>query len=295
MKFSIVTPTYNRAHTIERAIKSMQSQSYNNWEMIICDDGSTDNTEEILQPYLENDCRIKYIKAKQNGGVGKARNIGFRNISHDTDWVGFLDSDDIFVNNALELMLKKIKEFPGIKQFAFSTQHQDGTLGCSIKYDDFLGNFNTVLGENDDVSGEFNVLLHKSIIDNGFHFEESVNGYEWIAWLRLSKKGIKILYTNTVTRIYITEGESLIRNKSKNLEYYKNSHKALTILLTEFGDDIKKANKKTYSKYISWSGLASIKLGQRYEGLKLTVYSIMTNPLEIRNLRNIAIYLGLIK
>ncbi|MCG3707682.1 glycosyltransferase family 2 protein [Aliarcobacter butzleri] len=295
MKFSIITPTYNRAHTIERAIKSMKEQTYENWEMIISDDGSTDNTEELLKKYLREDSRIKYIKAEKNGGVGKARNIGFQNISDNTDWIGFLDSDDIFVDNALELMKKKIEEFPDIKQFAFSTRFQDGRFGSTIKYDNFLGDYNTVLGQNNDVSGEFNVLLNKSIIDNGFHFEESVNGYEWIAWLRLSKKGIYILYTNTVTRIYITEGESLIRNKSKNLEYYKNSHKALTILLTEFGDDLKKANQKTYSKYISWYGLASIKLGRRYEGLKFTVYSIMTNPFEIRNLRNIAVYLGLIK
>ncbi len=135
MKFSIITPTFNRAHTIERAIKSMQNQSYKNWEMIISDDGSTDNTQEILKPYLNSDKRIKYFKNIQNGGVGKARNFGFKKISKNSDWIGFLDSDDIFVDNALELMKNKIEEFPEVKHFSFSTKYENGKSGCRIKYD----------------------------------------------------------------------------------------------------------------------------------------------------------------
>jgi glycosyltransferase involved in cell wall biosynthesis len=119
MKFSIITPTYNRAHTIERAIKSLQNQSYSNWEMIIVDDGSIDNTEEIIKQYFNKDKRIKYIRLKRNGGVGKARNVGIKNISPDSDWIGFLDSDDELLPNAFELMKKKIEEFPVINIFLF--------------------------------------------------------------------------------------------------------------------------------------------------------------------------------
>lgn len=264
----------------------MQNQTYDNWEMIISDDGSIDNTEEILNPYLENDSRIKYIKNKQNGGVGKARNIGFKNISHDTDWVGFLDSDDIFVDNALEVMKKKIEEFPDIQQFAFATRYQDGTLGATIKYDNFLGDYNTVLGQNNDVSGEFNALLNKSIIDNGFHFEESVNGYEWIAWLRLSKKGIQILYVTNTTRIYITDGESLLRTTNKSKKYYENSQKGLSIILDEFGDDLKSANIKKYSLYMYTLAYANIILGNKMIGLKQTFKAFVSDPLNLRFFRN---------
>ena len=96
MKFSIITPTYNRANLIERAIKSILNQSYQNFEMIIVDDGSTDNTDEIVSKYLY-DTRIRYVKATQNGGVNKARNIGIRNIAQDSDWITFLDiKTDIF-------------------------------------------------------------------------------------------------------------------------------------------------------------------------------------------------------
>jgi teichuronic acid biosynthesis glycosyltransferase TuaG len=229
MKFSIITPTYNRAHTIERAIKSLQNQSYSNWEMIIVDDGSIDNTEERIKQYLNKDKRIKYIKLKQNGGVGKARNVGIKNISPDSDWIGFLDSDDELLPNAFELMKKKIEEFPVIKHFSFSTIYENGKKASFLKKDNLEGNYEIVLGKNNLAEGEFFNLLHKSIINDGFKFEENVNGYEYIAWLRLAKKNFKHLYTTTIVRVYITRGESLIRNKNKNKKYYENAKKGLQI------------------------------------------------------------------
>jgi glycosyltransferase involved in cell wall biosynthesis len=287
MKFSIITPTFNRAHTIERAIKSMQSQTYDNWEMIISDDGSTDNTEEILKPYLQNDKRVKYFKNEKNGGVGKARNFGIKNISENTNWIGFLDSDDIFVENALELMKNKIKEFPDVKHFSFSTKYEDERSACKIKHDNLLSNYEMVLGKDNDVSGEFNSLLHKDIIDDGFHFNESINGYEWIAWLSLAKKDFKHLYTTTTTRIYITSGESLLRTSSKSKKYYENSRVGLKIILDGFGDDLKKINRNRYALYLSWYGRGLIGSGYSKKGFLYTYKSFLINPFELRNIRNL--------
>lgn len=69
---SVIIPTYNRAHTVIKAIKSVLEQSWIKKEIIIVDDGSTDNTEEIIQPYLS---KVKYVK-QQNQGVSAARNKG---------------------------------------------------------------------------------------------------------------------------------------------------------------------------------------------------------------------------
>ena len=266
----------------------MQSQSYTNWEMIIVDDGSTDNTEEIIKPYLESDTRIRYIKVKQNGGVGKARNIGLKNISQDTDWVGFLDSDDIFVDNALELMKGKIEEFPDVKHFSFSTKYENGKSACKIKHDNLIGNYEIVLGENDEASGEFNSLLHKSIIDDGFHFDESVNGFEWIVWLSLEKKGYKHLYTTTTTtRIYITNGESLTRPYNKSKKYYENSKKGISIILDKFGDDLKRVNQKKYALYLYALANSNLLLNHKIIGLKQTFKAFVLDPLNLRFFRNI--------
>jgi len=87
---SIITPTYNRAHLIQRAILSIVNQTYTDWELIIVDDGSTDNTEEIIKPFLE-DTRISYYK-KENTGPTHSRNVGVSFAKG--EWITFLDSDD---------------------------------------------------------------------------------------------------------------------------------------------------------------------------------------------------------
>ncbi len=88
MKISVIIPTFNRESFILNAIKSVEEQSYNIDEIIVIDDGSNDNTKEILKN--EN---IKYIYQKNNG-VSKARNIGIKEAKN--DWLAFLDSDDIW-------------------------------------------------------------------------------------------------------------------------------------------------------------------------------------------------------
>ncbi len=286
MKFSIITPTFNRAHTIERAIKSIKAQTYKNWELIIVDDGSTDDTYKVINPYLKEDKRIKYIKLNRNYGVNKARNVGLQNISEDSEWVTFLDSDDIFLENALELMLKKIKEFPKIKWFAFSTIYENGNSASKLIHDNLIADYSIILGKDNMAKGEFVNLLHRSLIEEGFSFEEKVNGYEWIAWLRLAKKGVSLLYTATTVRIYTSSSGSLTRTKKKNRKYYENMKQGLEILVKEFGEDLKKANKKKYARYIYALANVNILLGFKKEGILQTLEGIKCNIFDIRWLRN---------
>ena len=98
---SIIVATYNRAWCIERAINSVLCQTYHNFELIIVDDGSTDNTKMMLKEknYLNNDL-IKYIYLEKNEGMNNARNIGFENASGDL--ILIFDSDDELVPDALQ-------------------------------------------------------------------------------------------------------------------------------------------------------------------------------------------------
>ncbi len=95
---SIIIPTYNHAKYLDRALKSVIDQTYKNWEIIVVDNFSSDNTEEVILKY--KDGNIKYVKVKNNGVIAKSRNIG---ISYATgDWIAFLDSDDWWEKNKLE-------------------------------------------------------------------------------------------------------------------------------------------------------------------------------------------------
>jgi len=91
-KISIITPTFNRARYIAKAIKSVQDQILDNWELIVVDDGSTDDTESIVRGFMEKDGRISYFKNEKNLGIAKTRNRGVAFAK--ADYVAMLDSDD---------------------------------------------------------------------------------------------------------------------------------------------------------------------------------------------------------
>lgn len=97
---SIITPTYNCGDFIAQTIESVLSQTYTNWELIIVDDNSSDNTQYMVDKYIKQDHRIQYHKLNQNQGVANARNFAL-NLSKGT-YIAFLDSDDLWGNNKLE-------------------------------------------------------------------------------------------------------------------------------------------------------------------------------------------------
>src|ERR1019366_3325072 len=97
--FSIIIPTYNRAFFLSKAIESVINQTVQDWELIIVDDGSTDNTKNIVEIYSANDNRIKYI-FQQNLERSAARNNGIRNANG--EFICFLDSDDYYSKERLE-------------------------------------------------------------------------------------------------------------------------------------------------------------------------------------------------
>ena len=97
---SIIMPSYNTAKYIGESIRSVQNQTYENWELIIIDDCSTDNSEEILKKYSLEDNRICYLKNEKNSGAAVSRNRGLRKAKG--KWIAFLDSDDLWDKEKLE-------------------------------------------------------------------------------------------------------------------------------------------------------------------------------------------------
>lgn len=102
---SVITPTYNRQNLINNAIDSILAQSFEDFEMIIVDDGSTDSTKSLVAKYMSNDPRIRYF-LKENGGPSAARNFGIEQAVG--KWILYLDSDDTLFPNCLETMMKYI-------------------------------------------------------------------------------------------------------------------------------------------------------------------------------------------
>jgi glycosyltransferase involved in cell wall biosynthesis len=105
-KISVIIPTYNREKLIVKSIKSVLNQTYRNFEIIIIDDCSSDNTINEINKLKDN--RIRYIKIRKNKGANFCRNLGIKKSTG--EYISFLDSDDIYYFNKLEKQIKNIKK-----------------------------------------------------------------------------------------------------------------------------------------------------------------------------------------
>src|SRR5665213_449332 len=111
MKISIITPTYNGERFLRETIESVLAQVFTDWEYLIVDDGSIDQSIEIAKEYASKDKRIRLL-TKPNGGVASARNFGFEHSSHDSDYLIFLDQDDIWHTELLQKLLGAVSTNP---------------------------------------------------------------------------------------------------------------------------------------------------------------------------------------
>jgi len=130
---SIITPSYNSAKFIAETIQSVQNQTYQNWEMIIVDDGSSDETETVVSSIIENDSRIQFHKLNQNSGPAVARNTGIEKASG--NYMTFIDADDIWFPTFIENNIKTIQE-TGIP-FVFSS-YRRANEQLEFVYSDFI-------------------------------------------------------------------------------------------------------------------------------------------------------------
>lgn len=211
--FSIVIPTYNRAHLISVAIDSVLEQKYQNFELIIVDDGSTDDTESVVRNF--QDKRLSYYK-KENGERAAARNFG--NSKATGDYITFFDSDDILYPNHLEEALKIITTFSSPEWFHLGYTIND-ELGKVIKsVMEITGDLNQKLVQGNFLSCN-GVFLRKDVAKE-FQFNEDrrLSALEdWELWLRIAAK-YKLVHSNVVTSSIVNhESRSVLATNKDNL------------------------------------------------------------------------------
>jgi len=191
MKFSIVTPTYNRAYILGTAIQSVIAQTYADWELIIVDDGSSDDTEKLV--YNFHDDRIKYFH-QINKGPSAARNHGLEMASG--DWIAYIDSDNELLSNYLGVMEDVIRKNP---QSLYALPKGNRTLELYrenklVEKIDDSSDFPDELTPRDiawrkihfDING---FMHHKKIVEDGIRFDETMDSLEdWDFALTICEK-----------------------------------------------------------------------------------------------------------
>ena len=122
---SIITPSYNSSKFIAQTIESVLSQTYDNWEMIIVDDVSPDNSNEIIEKYVQRDSRIKLIELEKNSGPAVARNRAIEEASG--RYIAFLDADDLWMSDKLQKQIDFMKTHNyELTYTAYETMSEDG-------------------------------------------------------------------------------------------------------------------------------------------------------------------------
>lgn len=218
MKISIVVPTYNRAKFIGRTIKSVLSQSINDWELIIIDDGSIDNTEEVVFKFKKNDSRIIYIKLPNNKGVNFARNRGIEKATG--EWINFIDSDDEYLKEMFHVIfstLTNVDDNIDVVGFMILEDKDGETEKGGYRVDDLR--WNKFYPTYEDVilkkggKGNTNFCVRKKIFDEKYYFPEWINGFESLFFGKLRKNNKKFVYINkTVVLVHNDSPERLSQN-----------------------------------------------------------------------------------
>lgn len=202
MKISIVVPTYNRAGLIQRTILSVLSQSMGDWELIIVDDGSNDNTDEIVLNFQKNEPRIIYLRLSTNRGVNFARNRGIEKAKG--EWVAFLDSDDEYVKGAFNIIFPTLSNTDDIDVVGFMTLAKNngeikkgGYMANDSEWQKFSPTYEDIVLKRGG-RGDTNFCIRKRIFKDDYFFPEWINGFESFFFSELAKNGKKFIYANQI-------------------------------------------------------------------------------------------------
>ena len=274
---SIVTPTYNREVLIQNTINSILNQTFKDWELIVVDDGSTDNTEQVMQEYLK-DPRIRYIK-KKNTGQANSLNVGVSNCKG--EFIVFLDSDDEAYPKWLETAHSEIKEDTGIVCVGAIRKLLDGTM-LNEDLSEYM-----LFGEKVKVKFTCGSLFMRRTVFNAINgYDDSLKagiqtdlGYRLIAYLRTTN--YKIVTNDAyLVQINIHGGPRIRTNYEKVGEggiQFLNKHEKV-ISKTEIAD------------ICATIAFSSYKVNKRGRSLKYLLKAIKNNPTRLHNYARIVKY-----
>ena len=253
--FTIAMATYNRAQILPRAVNSVLNQTYQNFELVIVDDGSTDNTEETCRSF--GDKRIIYHRQEANRGVLAARNKGLELATGDC--IALLDDDDELLPDALETAAARLAELAaqGIKIVWFDGVDSETSQrsGSGLKQETYL-HYEDLLCER--MAGDFWQVMRRDIITEEDRFDERLWCGEVLLWLRLHRKA-KAYYVPKVLRInHRQHGGERVSGLGSMLKHVPQVVLTNKAILAEYGEEKKRVCPKVYGRRLGILGIFQI-------------------------------------
>jgi len=257
---SIIIPTYNYAQYVREAVDSAVAQTYRPIEIIVVDDGSTDNTREVLSDYIGTN-KINYIY-QDNKGLAGARNTGIR--ASKGEYVCFLDSDDLINEKKSEVQVKRLEENPecgvAFSDFRYFRDHDlSNLIPANVKYSGELTFSKVIRGEYMVVHA---ALVRRDVFDRVGYFDESLRKCEdYDFWLRVVMNGIRFFYIDQVQAYYRLHEGQMVEDKTDLFRTY------IEVINRYKEYDIKTA-EIALGKYGLWLGRMLIYSDRMKEGRK---------------------------
>ena len=286
---SIIIPTYNRKESVVKLIDSLSNQKNKNFEIIVIDDGSTDDTYDVLKKNISmNNFSIYRIK---NSERGAARNYGATKSKG--EYLNFFDSDDIALDNHISTAINKIIQFsyPEVINLSYAYKYKNNFLKKVI----IEGIINNNIFSKNIIS--CNGVFIKKTIFNNYLFSENrdLSGSEdWHLWLRLSNK--YNIYSFAEITTYIIDGD----DRSMKTQSFSQVSKRINILLNFVKYDFKKEisylnYRKINCELFSFLAMtASFKNDLKILSLKYLIISILYNPFSLFTKRSLSLYYRII-
>jgi glycosyltransferase involved in cell wall biosynthesis len=287
--FSIIVPTYNRADLIKKTLDSLLAQQYEHFEIIVVDDGSTDNTEEIVGAI--KDPRIAYYK-KSNAERGAARNFGIQRARG--VYITFIDSDDLMLPNALQNACAHIERLKFPNCFAQSFVVMDAITGKQLQAPKFVASekINDLLMKGNFL-GCIGVFVKNEILQT-INFEEDrrfAGTEDWLLWLRLAAR-YPFHYSNVVCASMIEhENRSVLGFSEEKLLYRTNQIKNLLaqdqVFLQAYG--VSSLNK-IYAHMLSYTALHLAMQKDKIKALRYFLKSLRIDFTQLFTRRTLGIF-----
>jgi len=249
--FSVIIPTYNRKTKLHVCLDSVLSQTFTNYEIVIIDNGSTDNTEKmIIEKY--RDSRIHYFWQEGSGSPANPRNQGIHKAQG--DWVAFLDSDDVWHPEKLESVYDKIQTKPEADVICHNERMHDQ---LNNKFHEIshvrIANdiYKSMLMEGNCLSPSATSIRRSVLIDNDLYFNEApefaiVEDYD--LWLRLAKNGAMIVFINKTLTDYVVDGGNMIDDWVKYINNLEHLYKYHSFTVQDFEPNKKKLHNILQAK-----------------------------------------------
>lgn len=236
-RFSVVIPAYNAASFIIRTLECLNSQEFNDFEVVIINDGSTDNTQEVISEYIAEhpNLNLRLINQK-NSGIAGARNRGI--VEARGDYVAFLDHDDFWYPEKLSKCNEIFSVFPEVIVVCHNEALRDasGNIVRNLTYGPYVEDMFRKLLHGGSCLSTSATVIRKDVFKEVGLFRENrefstVEDYD--LWLRISKKH-KIYFIPQIL------GEYVINNKNASLNFEKHYNNQICVLSTNFREEKEK-------------------------------------------------------